>query len=173
LKSRLFNNSIDKMKSSRKLNFLLPGLLILAVCGIAIVLASCIITRDSPAPGCIKRIGLPMAGGCFGKTAILDLQVTPKIDSLIFQVNNCNGGVLEVRNTSNQLLVLGGVEIVASDYVSLDVQERQSNGFYRLKETSSNFSQYIPVQDEVIKVDGLLGQEQITVTYTKTKKLCE
>jgi hypothetical protein len=173
LKSRLSSNSIDKIKNSRKLKLLLPVLLLFVVCVISLVVASCIIIKDSPAPGCIKRIGIPMAGGCFGKTAILDLQVEPKKDSLIFEVNNCNGGVLEVRNTSNQLLVLGGVEIKASDYVSLDVQERQSNGFYRLKEISSNFSQYIPVQNEVIKVNGLLGQEQITVTYTKTKKLCD
>jgi hypothetical protein len=113
-----------------------------------------------------------MAGGCLGKSAILDLKVDPNIDSIIFQINNCNGGVLEVRNSSDQLLILGGVEIQASDYVSLDVLERQSNGFYSLEEINSNFSQYVPEKDEVIKVLGFLGQEQFTVTYTKTQKLC-
>jgi hypothetical protein len=132
-----------------------------------------VITKDSPAPGCIKRIGLPMAGGCSGKTAILDLQVSPKIDSIIIKVNNCNGGVLEVRNMSDQLLNLGNVQIEASDYVSLDVKEPLSSGFYSLKEISSNFSDYVPGQDEVIKVLGSVGTEQFTVTYTKTKKLCE
>jgi hypothetical protein len=135
--------------------------------------ASCIVTKDSPAPGCIKSVGIPMAGGCSGKTAIVDLQVIPDINTIIIKVNNCNGGVLEVRNSSDQLLVLGGVEIEASDYVSLDVIERQSDGFYSLKDISSNFSDYVPVQDEVITVLGVLGQEQFIVSYTKTKKLCD
>jgi hypothetical protein len=161
------------MKNSKKVNSLFLALLLLVICCFSLMQVSCLVTKDSPAPGCIKRIGLPMAGGCFGKTTILGLQVDPKINGIIFQVNNCNGGVLEVRNTSDQLLVLGGVEIKASDYVSLDVLEKQSNGYFSLKEISSNFSQYIPIQDEVIKVLGFVGKEQLTVTYTKTKKLCD
>jgi hypothetical protein len=34
-------------------------------------LSACIVTKDSPAPGCARSIGLPISGGCFGKTVIL------------------------------------------------------------------------------------------------------
>jgi hypothetical protein len=159
------------MKNTGKIILITLGLLV--ICSLSFMQASCIVTKDSPAPGCIKSVGIPMAGGCSGKTAIVDLQVIPDIDTIIIKVNNCNGGVLEVRNSSDQLLLLGGVEIEASDYVSLDVIEWQSDGFYSLKDISSNFSDYVPVQDEVITVLGVLGQEQFIVSYTKTKKLCD
>jgi hypothetical protein len=161
------------MKNPNKLNALFLVLIFFTLFCDLLTQTSCIIIKDSPAPGCVKRVGFPMSGGCFGKSAILGLRIEPNRNDIILQVNNCNGGVLEVRNTSDQLLVLGGVEIETSGYTALDVRERQSDGFYSLKEISSNFSEYVPQQDEVIKVHGILGKEQLVVTYTKTKKLCD
>ena len=77
---------------------------------LALLLSGCIVTKGSPAPGCVESIGLPMSGGCFGKTVILDLTVEPENECLVITANNCNGGVLEVENSCPETLVLGGVE---------------------------------------------------------------
>jgi hypothetical protein len=143
-----------------------------AVASLMLVLSSCIVVKDSPAPGCVKSIGFPLAGGCFGKTAILDLAVEPENECLTVAMNNCNGGVLEVHNACDEALVLGGVEIPSSDRVSLDVVEGD-DGEYRLTEISSNFSDYVPEADRKIEVAGTLGDQEIRLTLTKTAKLCE
>lgn len=110
-------------------------------------------------------------GGCFGKTVILDLEVEPEIDCLTIEVNNCNGGVLEVRNSCREPLVLGGVEINPSDgTASLEVSKE--DGQYLLTQTAGNFAQYIPQADEEIEVWGTLGDQKIKVSFTKTKELC-
>jgi len=101
----------------------------------------CIVRKDSPAPGCIKYWGLAPMGGCFGKTVIMDLEVEPAIDCLTIEVNNCNGGVLEVSNSCDEPLVLGGVEITPQEYnVALDVLGKE-DGRYLLTATYSNFSE--------------------------------
>ena len=139
---------------------------------LALLLSGCIVTKDSPAPGCVRSIGLPMSGGCFGKTVILDLTVEPENECLVITVNNCNGGVLEVDNSCHETLVLDGVEIPSSDHVSLDVIEEES-GTYSLSEVSSNFSTYIPEEDKSITITGLLGNQEVKVAFTKTAQLCE
>jgi hypothetical protein len=107
-----------------------------------------------------------MIGGCFGKTAILDLTVEPENECLVITVNNCNGGVLEVRNSCPETLVLGKVEIPPSDYVSLDVVEEE-NGAYSLSQVSSNFSDYIPQENKNIVITGLLGSQEIKVAFRR------
>jgi len=143
----------------------------ITVTALALLLSACIVTQDSPAPGCIKSVGLPMSGGCFGKTAILDLSVAPEIACLDIAVNNCNGGVIEVDNDCQETLVLGGVEIPPADYVSLDVVEK--DGTYTLRDVSSNFSDYVPPEDRRITLTGVLGEQEIEVAFTKTALLCE
>ena len=144
----------------------------ITVASLMLVLSSCIVVEDSPAPGCVKSIGLPSMGGCFGKTAILDLAVEPETECLTVEVNNCNGGVLEVHNGCDETLVLGGVEIPSSDRVGLDVGEGD-DGEYRLTEVSSNFSDYVPEADRKIEVTGTLGDQEIRLVFTKTAELCE
>ena len=134
-------------------------------------LSGCVV-KDSPAPGCVESIGLPMAGGCFGKTAILDLAVEPEIECLVVDVNNCNGGVLEVWNRCDETLVLGGVEVSPPDHVGLDVVEEEG-GAYGLVEVSSNFSDHVPEADREIEIVGTLGAQEIRLAFTKTAKLCE
>ena len=134
---------------------------------LALLLIACIVTEDSPAPGCIKSIGLPTMGGCFGKTVILDLTVEPEHECLVITVNNCNGGVLEVDNACHETLVLAGVEIPPSDYVSLDVIEEES-GTYSLSDVGGNFSNYVPEENKSIAITGLLGSQEVKVAFTKT-----
>lgn len=139
---------------------------------VVLLLSSCIVIKDSPAPGCVETIGIQLLGGCFGKTAILDLTIEPENECLEITANNCNGGVLEVRNTCDERLVLGGVQVSPSEYTSLDVVEQES-GEYLLSEVSSNFSDHVPGTDERIEIVGTLGSQEITVVFTKTAKLCE
>ena len=150
----------------------LKSMLSIVVAVLALLLSGCIVTKDSPAPGCVESIGLPMSGGCFGKTIISDLTVEPELACLDITVNNCNGGVLEVDNSCNETLVLGGVEIPYSDLVSLDVIEEQG-GTYALIDVSSNFSDYIPEENKRITITGLLGGQEVKVAFTKTAQLCE
>jgi hypothetical protein len=131
------------------------------------------INKHSPAPGCIEYEGPAPLGGCFGKTAILDLRVDPKINCLTISVNNCNGGVLETANSCSEALILGGVEIVPSEgYVALDIAGKQGGGLHVLKRSSGNISEYVPQQDEKVEISGTLGKRAIKVSFTKTKKLC-
>ncbi len=139
---------------------------------VVLLLSGCIVTKDSPAPGCVETIGIQMLGGCFGKTVILDLTVEPESECLAITVNNCNGGVLEMHNTCGESLVLGKVQVSPSESVSLDVVEERS-GEYLLSETSSNFSEHVPDMDERIEIVGTLGSQEIKVAFTKTAKLCE
>ncbi len=134
-------------------------------------LSGCITVKDSPAPGCIEYVGFPAAGGCSGKTAILDLSVEPEEACLDITANNCNGGVLEIHNECDETFTLGGVPIGPGDYVSLDVV-KEDDGF-SLVEVSSNFSEYIPQVDEKIELVGVLGSREIWVRFTKTRQLCE
>ena len=143
-----------------------------AIVALILLLSGCIVTQDSPAPGCVKSIGLPVAGGCFGKTALLDLQVEPAPECLAFTGNNCNGGVLEVRNACSETLRLGGIEILPSKAASLDLAV-DAGGTHTLVQVSGNFSDYVPDKDERISFDGTLGAQAIVVTLTKTAQLCE
>jgi hypothetical protein len=145
--------------------------LVLTAALIAALLSGCAITKDSPAPGCVERVGLPMMGGCFGKTAILDLTVEPATDCLAISVNNCNGGVLDVRNNCDEPFVLGGVEIPPQEYVILDAVAK--DGEYTLQEASSNFTAYVPDTDTSVEFVGQLGEQEIRVAFTKTAALCE
>ena len=143
-----------------------------AVLLVALLLSSCVVVKDSPAPGCVETVGIQMTGGCFGKTAILDLTVEPENECLEITVNNCNGGVLEVRNNCGEELVLGGVQVLPSESVSLDVVE-QENGEHSLSETYSNFSEHVPETDQRIEMVGTLGSQEIKIAFTKTAELCE
>ena len=129
------------------------------------------VKKDSPAPGCVEYWGPAPMGGCLGTTAILDLKVEPEHECLEITVNNCNGGIVEVSNSCAQILILEQLTIHPSErHVGLDV-ERQ-NGEYVLKPTDSNFSDYIPGEDEFVEITGMLGAEEVTISLVKTKVLC-
>ena len=135
--------------------------------------SGCVIIEDSPAPGCVKYMGLSPMGGCFGKSIIHDLKMEPAAQNLRIEINNCNGGVLTVRNLGSQGISLGGVVIAPAKYVVLDVLGREQDGFYKLARVDSNFSRYVPQEDEQISVRGRAGNQDITITYIKTRTLCK
>ncbi len=141
------------------------------VCLIALTASGCLVKRDSPAPGCIEYWGPAPMGGCFGKTAILELKVEPQTECLEITVNNCNGGVLEVSNTCAEMLVLDQLTVHPGErHVGLDL-DRQ-NGEYVLKPSGSNFSDYVPSEDAFVEIRGLLGAQEVKISFIKTKELC-
>lgn len=110
-------------------------------------------------------------GGCFGKTAILELRVEPVHECLEIEVNNCNGGVLEVSNTCGEMLVLTHITIHPGErHVSLDLDTE--DGVYVLKPSGSNFSEYVPAEDEFVEIWGWLGAKEVKISFVKTKELC-
>jgi hypothetical protein len=133
-------------------------------------LSACII-KDSPAPGCVESIGFPAMGGCSGKTAIVDLEVTSAPDCVIITVNNCNGGVLNIRNTCTEALTLNGIVIDPSDSISLDA--KMVDGSIELTNAHGNFTDYVPDEDTRFELEGVMGTDPIQITFTKTKLLCK
>ncbi len=147
----------------------LPAIVVLAL--FALLLQGCLVVRDSPAPGCVERIGISPMGGCFGKTAILDLSTEPQIECLSIAANNCNGGVLEVRNGCEEALLLGGAMVEPHTSQTLDVV--LEGGRHALVRAGGNFSAYVPPADERIELTGTLGEQSLRVAFTKTARLCE
>lgn len=138
------------------------GSLMLAGCGIPY--------HISPAPGCSRYIGAPMPGGCFGTTIVTDVDVTPHSECLKLAVNNCNGGVIELRNDCGVPLTLGNV--VIPPYAGLDVA-RDPQGHWVPVDNGSNFTCEVVDADTRVRLDGTLGDQPVTVTFTKTAPLCD
>jgi hypothetical protein len=135
------------------------------------LVGGCMVKTDSPAPGCVEYWGPASIGGCFGTTAILDLEVDPQLDCLEITVNNCNGGILEVSNTCAEILALGQITIHPGErHVGLDL-DRQ-NGQHVLISVDSNFSEYVPSEDELVAIRGMLGRREVKISFVKTKELC-
>ena len=138
---------------------------------LAILLGGCVVKEDSPAPGCVEYWGPSPIGGCFGTTAILDLEAEPEHACLEIVVNNCNGGVLEVSNSCAETLFLRQVTVHPSERnVGLDVEKR--NGEYVLIPTDDNYSDYVPVEDELIEITASLGGKEVRIAFVKTRELC-
>lgn len=143
---------------------------IIAISACLLFLSGCIL-NDSPAPGCRETIGIPMMGGCSGKTAIVDLEVESAPECVVIEANNCNGGVLQIRNTCSEALSLDKIVIDPSDSISLDVKEVE--GSIEMIAAHGNFSEYIPEDDTRIELTGVVGLEPIKFAFTKTKPLCK
>jgi hypothetical protein len=141
------------------------------MCLLAVAAAGCLVKKDSPAPGCVEYWGPAPMGGCFGKTAILDLKVEPQTECLEITVNNCNGGILEVSNACAEMLVLNQITVHPGErHVGLDL-DRQ-NDEYVFKSSGSNFSEYVPSEDEFVEIRGMLGAQEVKISFLKTKELC-
>ncbi len=139
---------------------------LLIVSGI-LLLSGCLVKRDSPAPGCVEYWGPAPIGGCQGKTVIQDLQTADVPDCVTVNVNNCNGGVLEVDNACGKPVVLDGVPIDRITSVSLDVVDSNT-----LTVTHSNFSSFVPEQDTSVVIQGQLSENKFILSFTKTAPLC-
>ena len=145
----------------------------LLVCAFLTVMLAggCTVKKDSPAPACIEYWGPSPIGGCFGTTAILDLKVEPQLECLEITVNNCNGGILEVSNTCAEMLALSQITIHPGErHVGLDVDKQ--NGEHVLIMVDSNFSLYVPEEDQLVELQGMLGAQEVKISFLKTKELC-
>lgn len=157
--------SVDEKAQQAKWKWFV-GPVVLVVLG----LSGCIVVKESPAPGCRRVIGLAPMGGCFGKSLITGPEITPPVNCLTITANNCNGGVLVVHNQCPDSLTLDGVEIASGERTTLDVV--QEDGEHRLVRASGNFSQYVPTEDEFVKISGQLGTIIVQLSFTKTQALC-
>ncbi len=155
-------------RTTYSLRHLIGGFLFASI---RLVISYHTIIQDSPAPGCIERIRFGGIGGCFGKTAIIDLQVTSAPPCLEIAVNNCNGGVREVQNKCEAAFEVRQANIAPRERVTLDVMATGNE--YIPVSVSSNFSQYVPAQNTPIELIGTLDDQALTVRFTKTAKLCE
>ena len=125
----------------------------------------------SDAPGCTRVIGAKM-GGCSGTTVIRDVQIEPQIDCLKkVEANNCNGGMLEFSNFCGQPLIFGDVAI--DNYInSLDVI-RDDAGNWIPVESNGNFTREIVEKDTRITLNGTLGDQKVSLSFTKSAPLCD
>ncbi len=131
------------------------------------LLAVACVTRSSPAPGCVRRL-FPTFGGCFGKTAILDLS-TNAPPCVSITVNNCQGGELQVDNACPEALVFGELVIPAGERALLDLAEDEAG--YRLVRRAS-IPTYAPVAPLTLTFTGTSGRVTVTLSFTKTAPLC-
>jgi hypothetical protein len=147
------------------------GWLVAAMCLLAVAAVGCLVKKDSPAPGCIEYWGPAPMGGCFGKTAIVDLTVEPQTECLEIAVNNCNGGILELSNSCAEMLILDRITVHPGES-NVGLELDRQNGEYVLSFADSNFSEYVPSEDEFVEIRGLLGAQEVKISFVKTKKLC-
>ena len=140
-----------------------------ALCSLSVLLSGCgLFSRASEAPGCNQMIGW----GCSGVTVIRDVIIEPEIDCLKkVEANNCNGGILEFSNFCEQPLVFGDLSI--GGYVnSLDVVQDEKDNWIAVQ-SNGNFSMQTVEQDTDITLNGTLGDQAVTLSFTKSAPLCE
>jgi hypothetical protein len=78
---------------------------------------------------------------------------------------------LEVSNACAEMLVLDQITVQPGElHVGLDL-DRQ-NGQYVLESSDSNFSEYVPAEDELVEIRGMLGAQEVKISFVKTKELC-
>ena len=147
-----------------------PEFLIIITCGL-FLLTNCVV-KDSPAPGCVEYLHIAPMGGCNGKTIITDLELEGFPECAKVTVNNCNGGVLAVRNDCAIILNLENMALQSGEAMTLDFQPTM-DGNFELKRIPSNFSDYSPSEDQFIEIIGSIGDQAISFSLTKTAPLCE
>ena len=130
-------------------------------------LPGCLVLKSSPAPQCISYIAPPIIGGCSGKSAIIDLYVSQHPACLQIEVNNCNGGVLEINNQCSAPFHLDSAIVPAGELKAWDLMK--INGEHSLINANGNFSYFIPDNNEQINLTGWLDNEKIQVNFVKTK----
>jgi hypothetical protein len=130
-------------------------------------------SQVSPAPGCNIGGGcFPVMGGCFGKTVIQDLEVSGGGDCLGVGVNNCNGGVIDIENSCQGVLIFNKVVIPAEDSMTLDVFQTM-DGQFEFYQIASNFSEFVPETDQWIEITGTMEDQNVRIAFLKTAPLCE
>ncbi len=139
--------------------------------GVCLLITGCGIPYHiSEAPACTRYIGIPMWGGCFGTTIVRDVTLEPASDCVRITANNCNGGTLVVRNRCEATLRFG--EVVFPPASGLDTV-RDDNGNWIAVENGSNFTCEVVEQDTRVTLTGYLGDQPVTLSFTKSEPLCK
>lgn len=142
-------------------------ILVLAVVGL-IFISGCINETDSEAPGCGSAGIVPT--GCLGKSTIKDVKIEPPVECLKLRANNCNGGVLGIENRCSEDLEIGGKIIYADSYKLVEfVRDQEGKKF--VIEPPGNFDSYNPEDEDLLSVNGTLGEKEVTISYVK-KNVC-
>lgn len=122
---------------------------------------------ETDTPGCGGAGGIT---GCMGKSAIRELAVTPAVECLRVSANNCNGGVLGIENKCEDGLELGNITVPAGEYKLIEFV-RMRAGNILVIEPLGNPTAYIPEDEDRMSVNGMLGAQEITISYLK-KNVC-
>ena len=123
-------------------------------------------------PGCSKQLG---PGGCSGKSRIEFITVTPPLSCLHFSVNNCNGGTVTIQNECQFPWVMGQIKINVNASAPKNSIElyKDAKGIVKATYSNGNYASYHPTKNEVLLIEGKIGQEKVRLQYTKTKALCD
>lgn len=120
--------------------------------------------------------------GCGGQFDIINFKINKNLTNIyyipdsseyiIFEINNCNGGVVDVKNYSNKQLVIG-------DEIFLPYSELGSpfntfylnkiNGQIKAVKTTSNFSEYSPEDKEELSIEASIADNKFIISYTIDK----
>jgi hypothetical protein len=87
---------------------------------------------------------------------------------LSVEVNNCNGGVVVIKNDWNESLLLGETIIMPGGSITFDAQQIDEGQFV-LTQIPSNFSEYVPESDQWIEVPGKLGDQTMEISFFKPR----
>lgn len=114
--------------------------------------------------------GSLLATGCLGGSVIKDIMVEPAAECLKLHSENCNGAILVVENDCDYDLKIGGKTIYAREAKAVELA-RNKEGEIFVVEIAGNFEQYNPEDENLLSVDGTLGDNDVTISYLK-KNVC-
>ena len=139
-----------------------------------ITISGCI-NEISEAPGCNHS---PFLGGCFGTHIVKNLTVEPEISCLKFELTNCNDEGISVLNYCEEPVTIGGMKLeerrinergtVIPSRTMID-EERTPSGEIVVSNVSKP---YKPDFDDLITINGTVGNNTVKISYIKTKSLC-
>jgi hypothetical protein len=127
-------------------------------------------TLNSP-PGCFILGKSALMGGCFGKNLNRNLKISPELPSCLkISTNTCQTATLEIENLcpKDMLIKIEG-EDIPNSYTYLLYGKDESGKTVKLDSSASLY----PTSDEDIILEGSLDNQHFTVSYTRTKKLCD
>lgn len=114
--------------------------------------------------------------GCRGCADIVDLKITPSILPYGFiEVNNCNNGVLCIRDSrvpdwkiNKHVLVMGDFTIPHKDYQVCFELVTDKSGQISVQESYGNYaSDEVPLLDETLYIPGKFDGQEFVLSYRK------
>jgi len=110
--------------------------------------------------------GSTLHSGCLGGSIIKDIKVEPAAECLKLHSENCNGAILIIENNCENDLNIGGKTIYVGSAKAVEFA-RSKEGNIFVVELSGNFEQYNPEEEDLLSVEGKLGEKEVTISYLK------